>query len=43
MKPRLRKRYGIWGCVSGLSWFEFVMGFGYTPEEAYAEWKREVS
>lgn len=36
MKPRIRKCYGIWCCVT---FKPFVCGCGYTPAEAYAEWK----
>lgn len=39
-KPRIRLRFGIWGCVSrrpggrGL-----VAGYGYTPMQAYEDWR----
>ena len=42
-KPRIRLRFGIWGCVSrrpggaGL-----IAGFGRTPAEAYADWRRRT-
>jgi hypothetical protein len=39
MKPRIRRRYGIWGCMSGTCWADCVIGYGYTPAEAYADWK----
>lgn len=36
-KPRIRKRFGIWSCVTMRP---FVCGCGYTIGEAYAEWVR---
>lgn len=38
MKPRLTKRYGVWRCLGGL--LDYVVGYGYTPDEAYREWLR---
>ena len=45
MKPRLRVKHGVWGCVSfRLGFFGFretVIGYGYTFEEAYEDWKEQ--
>lgn len=37
MKPRIRLLHGIWSCVT--SW-PFVCGCGYSPREAFEEWRR---
>lgn len=38
-RPRLRLRHGIWVCsIPGT----LVLGHGYTPREAYANWKRTI-
>lgn len=37
MKPRIRLRWGIWACITRQP---FVCGCGYTPTEAYDEWRR---
>jgi hypothetical protein len=42
MKPRLRIRFGIWGCVSGTYLQDMVAGYGRTPKEAYWEWEQQV-
>lgn len=42
-KPRLRLKYGIWGCVSmepGRGLGGFTAGYGYKPEVAYKEWRK---
>lgn len=45
MKPRICLRHGIWSCVGKVpardGWFILLMGHGYTPAEAYAEWKAQ--
>lgn len=37
MKPRLYMRHGIWCCLSVAP---FQMGHGYTPREAYEDWRK---
>lgn len=41
MKPRIRRRFGIWEC--GLRYSSLVrrplIGYGYTPTEAFREWQ----
>jgi hypothetical protein len=39
MKPHIRLRYGIWGCVTLVP---RVIGCGFSPREAYAEWRSQV-
>jgi hypothetical protein len=43
MKPRIRKRFGIWYCgwpgATGGIWPPY--GHGRTPAEAYADWKAQ--
>ena len=34
-KPRIRKRFGVWCCVTPRP---FVFGHGYNPKDAYDEW-----
>jgi hypothetical protein len=34
-KPRLSRRFGIWACRTAMS---PIVGYGYTPAEAWAEW-----
>jgi ribosomal protein L37AE/L43A len=41
MKPRIRLVRGIWVCRSSFLSVR-VVGDGYTPKEAYAEWLREL-
>lgn len=41
MRPHLDIRYGIWRCSTNWGGRR-VAGFGYSPKEAYAEWKREA-
>jgi hypothetical protein len=43
MKPRIRLRYGIWYCGLRGSHGLLVrpLGHGYTPIEAYAEWRQQ--
>lgn len=38
MKPRIRIRFGIWFCGLPCEW---VRGHGYTPKEAYDDWKAQ--
>ena len=35
-KPRIRKRFGIWVCVTAIP---FVFGDSYDPKDAYDEWR----
>lgn len=35
-KPHLRKNYGVWTCFTLAS---RRVGCGYTPQDAYQEWK----
>ena len=35
-KIRIRKRFGIWVCVTAIP---FVFGDGYDPKDAYDEWR----
>ena len=49
MKPRLRKMHGVWSCcgpvrieVGSSFTFDWVMGHGYTPAQAYADWKEQT-
>lgn len=39
-KPILRQRWGTWSCMSDW-WRTGIAGYGYTPEEAYADWKQQ--
>lgn len=44
MKPRLRIRFGIWTCRASYIGFGGrvpVIGNGYTPKEAYDDWKAQ--
>lgn len=44
MKPRIRKRHGVWVC-STRSMFggrSRIMGHGYTPTEAWCDWARQM-
>jgi hypothetical protein len=40
LKPRIRRRYGIWYCftVGVMSRATLPMGQGYSPLHAYADW-----
>jgi hypothetical protein len=38
MKPHIYRRYGIWCCRVISDW---VMGHGYTPREAYLDWRAQ--
>lgn len=42
MKPRLYLRDGVWTCRSTGGRYGLLLGFGYTPAEAYGEWKRDM-
>jgi hypothetical protein len=45
-KPRIKKIFGLWFCrvsVCGVTFFyqpRPAIGIGYTPEQAYQEWKK---
>lgn len=47
MKPRIRRRFGIWYCGRpDPDWLPYIAitanwGHGYTPAEAYADWKAQ--
>lgn len=41
IKPRLRRRRGIWVCTASLAELR-PMGHGYTPWEAYADWRAQA-
>lgn len=40
--PRIRLRFGVWGCISGKSLADMVGGFGRSPLEAYREWEKQL-
>jgi hypothetical protein len=42
-KPRIRRRFGIWLCgiPQMFGFFSHPLGHGYTPAEAYADWKAQ--
>jgi hypothetical protein len=45
-KPRIRKSRGVWCCGTGFVLYSaFLMcgnlGHGYTPAEAYLDWKEQ--
>ena len=42
MKPRLRLKGGVWGCVCWLHGQIWAAGYGYTPKEAYDEWEKDL-
>jgi hypothetical protein len=39
MKPRLRLVDGLWMCGQWPFWPPYRLGCGFTPAEAYADWK----
>jgi hypothetical protein len=46
MKPRIRRKWGVWSCssirfVSFDWWPRGVIGYGYTPKDAYRDWKEQ--
>jgi hypothetical protein len=46
MKPRLRVKWGVWSCASwtiapDVPVMLFRIGYGYTPEEAYIDWRAQ--
>jgi len=38
-KPRLRRRHGIWACVTPHPERVLICGCGYTPKGAFREWE----
>jgi hypothetical protein len=42
MKPRLTYRRSVWSCCRPDFMKTHVIGFGYTPAEAYDDWKRRL-
>lgn len=40
VKPRIRLRFGVWGCVSRRpGGHGLIAGYGYTPMQAYDDWR----
>jgi hypothetical protein len=47
VKPRIRRRYGIWYCGRiSPDWIGLIVwppyGHGSTPQKAYADWREQV-
>lgn len=45
MKPRIRYSRHVWSCACRLVdwWKQYpVIGYGYTPKEAYEDWRAQL-
>jgi hypothetical protein len=40
---RIRKEGDTWSCSTGSGWTTFVIGMGYSPEEAFEDWESQVN
>jgi hypothetical protein len=40
---RIRQEGDTWSCSTGTGFSTFVIGFGYSPEEAFEDWESQVN